>query len=187
MIPKRSMGDVLASDPEILVRIASGEVSALGELYDRYQGPVRRFLVQATSNSPEVDDLLHNTFLTAAQCASRYDGRDVCRPWLIGIATQLVRRRRSALGRWFAVLTSLGVLRATSLGAHGAVDARTDLERGLSRLSEAKRTALILAEVEGLSCPEIARLLEIPVGTVWTRLHAARRELRQFLDEGGQP
>jgi RNA polymerase sigma-70 factor (ECF subfamily) len=44
-----------------------------------------------------------------------------------------------------------------------------------------------MAEVEGLSCPEIAATLQIPVGTVWTRLHAARRELRSMLEEGGEP
>jgi RNA polymerase sigma-70 factor (ECF subfamily) len=54
-------------------------------------------------------------------------------------------------------------------------------------LSQPKRVTLLLAEVEGLSCPEIAAALDIPVGTVWTRLHKARRELRQLLDGGHEP
>ena len=55
-----------------------------------------------------------------------------------------------------------------------------DLDRGLQQMSEAKRVTLILAEVEGFSCEEIASLLGIPIGTVWTRLHHARRELRHY-------
>jgi RNA polymerase sigma-70 factor (ECF subfamily) len=43
-----------------------------------------------------------------------------------------------------------------------------------------------MAEVEGLSCEEIAAAMEVPIGTVWTRLHAARRELRRAM-EGGEP
>jgi len=47
------------------------------------------------------------------------------------------------------------------------------------------RIAIVMAEVEGLTCPEIAAALGIPIGTVWTRLHAARHELRQILQESG--
>jgi RNA polymerase sigma-70 factor (ECF subfamily) len=54
----------------------------------------------------------------------------------------------------------------------------------LTRISEAKRITLLMAEVEGLSCAEIAAALGVPIGTVWTRLHAARRELRRALVEG---
>ncbi len=187
MMHKRLPQAEPASDPELLARVAQGELSALGELYDRYRAPVRRFLVQATSDASDVDDLVHNTFMTAAQCAERYDGRAVCRPWLMGIAAQLVRRRRTALGRWFTVLASVGVLKAAHQRTHRRVEARTDLDRALARLSEAKRTTLLLAEVEGMSCPEIASLLQIPVGTVWTRLHAARRELRQFFQAEASP
>ena len=69
--------------------------------------------------------------------------------------------------------------------AHTPSDAhRWDLERGLGELSDAKRVVLILAEVEGYTCEEIAGMLRVPVGTVWTRLHHARKELRAFYGEG---
>jgi RNA polymerase sigma-70 factor (ECF subfamily) len=75
-------------------------------------------------------------------------------------------------------------MRATTADPRPAVQARSDVERALARISEIKRTTLLLAEVEGLSCREIAEILNIPIGTVWTRLHAARRELRTLLREG---
>jgi RNA polymerase sigma factor (sigma-70 family) len=170
------------SDAELMTRLGAGEIGALGELYDRHQAALRRFIARATADAEDVDDLVHAAFLTAAKAAVRYDGRLVCRPWLIGIACQLLRRRRHALGRLVAVLSSLHRARPSSRDPRPALDARPDVERALARLSEAKRITLLLAEVEGLTCPEIAELLAIPIGTVWTRLHAARRELRQMLE-----
>jgi len=171
-----------ASDPELLARLAAGEIDALGALYDRHHAALRRFIARATADADDVDDLVHAAFLTAAQSAAGYDGRPVCRPWLIGIAVQLLRRRRSALARFVAVLASLHGTRLASRDPRPALEARPDVQRALARLSEAKRITLLLAEVEGLTCPEIAELLAIPIGTVWTRLHAARRELRQALE-----
>ena len=173
-----------AADPDILRRLACGEIDALGELYDRYHEIVRRFVARATSNAEDVDDLVHATFLSATRSAQRYDGRDSCRPWLIGIAVQLLRRRRQSFGRLLAVLSSLRGTGATAVDPRPALQARTDVERALGRLSDVKRVTLLLAEVEGLSCAEIAAAFEVPIGTVWTRLHAARRELRKALEAG---
>jgi RNA polymerase sigma-70 factor (ECF subfamily) len=173
-----------APDPDVLRRLAAGEIDALGELYDRYHEIVRRFVARATSNAEDVDDLVHATFLAAAQSATRYDGRASCRPWLIGIAAQLLRRRRQLFGRLLSVLSSLRGTRAAALDPRPALQARADVERTIGRLSDVKRITLLLAEVEGLSCAEIAAVLDVPIGTVWTRLHAARREIRQALGGG---
>ena len=79
----------------------------------------------------------------------------------------------------------LGILKRSQAAAadpRASLQARTDVERALATLSEAKRVTLLLAEVEGLTCQEIADALAVPIGTVWTRLHAARRELRNTLE-----
>ena len=162
-------------------RLAGGESGALGELYDRYHEQVRRFIARATSDAEDVDDLVHATFLAAATSAARYDGRACSRPWLIGIAVQHLRRRRQARGRFFAALSALAGERTAAVDPGAAMAARGDVERALRLISEPKRVALLMAEVEEMSCAEIAAVLQIPIGTVWTRLHAARRELRQAL------
>lgn len=173
------------TDPELMTRLANGELGALGELYDRYHEPLRRFLGCATGDAEDVDDLVHQTFLAAAKSAQRYDGRASCRPWLVGIAVQHLRRRRQAFARLFAVLGSLRRGRASSVDPRPALHARTDVERALAGISEPKRIAFLMAEVEGCTCAEIAEALGVPIGTVWTRLHAARRELREALEEPG--
>ena len=176
-----------SADPELMRRLANGELGALGELYDRYHAPLRRFIARATRDAEDVDDLLHATFLAAAKSAERYEGRACARPWLIGISVQLLRRRRQKFARLLAVLATLRGTSETSRDPRRTLQSRTDLERALARLSEAKRLTLLMAEVEGLSCAEIAEALQVPIGTVWTRLHAARRDLRQALSIEGQP
>ncbi len=171
-----------APDPEIMHRLATGDSSALGELYDRHSQSIRRFLAQVTANAEDVDDLTHAAFLAAAEIAGRYDGRPSCRPWLIGIAAQMLRRRKRMFGRFRVFLSSLGGAQPASTDPARGFQERTDVGRALLALSEAKRVTFLMAEVEGLTCPEIAAALQIPLGTVWTRLHAARRELRQALE-----
>ena len=175
-----------ASDPDIMNRLASGETGALGELYDRYHERVRRFVALATSDAEDVDDLVQATFLAAGKSAGRYDGRASCRPWLLGIAAQLLRRRRQTFRRWLTVLSSLSPTLTTIVDPRPALQARSDVERALDRISETKRITYLMAEVEGLSCAEIAEVLGVPIGTVWTRRHAARHELRRAIEEGNE-
>jgi RNA polymerase sigma factor (sigma-70 family) len=169
-------------DPEIMRRLAAGDSSALGELYDRHSHSIRRFLAQVTANAEDVDDLTHAAFLAAADIAGRYDGRPSCRPWLIGIAAQMLRRRKRRFARFRALLSSFGGSPPASVDPARGFQERTDIGRALLAISEAKRVTFLMAEVEGLTCPEIAAALKIPIGTVWTRLHAARRELRLALE-----
>jgi RNA polymerase sigma-70 factor (ECF subfamily) len=169
------------TDAELMRELTRGQLGALGELYDRYQVSLRRFIARVTRDADDVDDLVQATFLAAAKSAERYDGRASCRPWLIGIAAQLVRRRRRTLARLVAVLAAFGKTQQSASDPRPTLQARRDVERALAKLSEPKRLTLLMAEVEGLSCAEIAEALEVPIGTVWTRLHAARRELRRAL------
>jgi RNA polymerase sigma-70 factor (ECF subfamily) len=176
-----------ASDAELLQELSQGQLGALGELYDRYQAPLRSFVARTTRDAHDVDDLVHATFLEAAKIAARYDGRASCRPWLVGIAAQLLRRRRQSFQRLVKLLTAVKGSLQPSSDPRLVLEHRPDLERALGALSEPKRLTLLMAEVEGLSCEEIAQALQIPIGTVWTRLHSARRELREALRAEVQP
>ncbi len=184
MTARRAKAEALqATDAELLARVASGEIGALGELYDRHQASVRRFVDRATGGAEDVDDLVHQTFLAAAKSAAKYDGRPSCRPWLLGIAVQHLKRRRQSFAHLLSVLGSLRIGRSATIDPRSSLHARTDVDRALAKLSEAKRVTFLMAEVEGFTCAEIAEALGIPVGTVWTRLHAARRELRAALGD----
>ncbi len=186
--PKRArLEERQATDAHLLGRIAHGEIDALGLLYDRHRAGVRRFVARPTSDAEDVDDLVHATFLEAAKSAGRYDGRPSCRSWLIGIAVHLLRRRRQSFGRFVAVLASFRHSLVVASDPRAALQARRDVGRALAKLSEVKRITLLMAEVEGMTCEEIAVATEVPIGTVWTRLHAARRELRRAMSDGDEP
>ncbi len=174
------------TDPELMAALASGELSALGLLYNRYHEDVRQFARRACAREADADDVVHDTFLTASRAAGSYDGRPCARPFLVGVAAQLVRQRRRVWARWAEVLEAFvssqieGVQRTPEDHAETAETA-AQLERALARLTEEKRLVLLLFEREGLSGEEVAHALDIPVGTVWTRLHHARADLRRAL------
>jgi RNA polymerase sigma factor (sigma-70 family) len=174
------------SDADLMARLAGGDLGALGELYDRHHDAVYQFARRACAQPADVDDVVHDTFLTASRAAPSYDGRASARPFLVGIAAQLVRQRRRVWARWTEVLHSFTTSRSDETSrtpeddAHAAQTGER-LDRALAGLTEEKRLVLLLFEREGLSGEEVAHALEIPLGTVWTRLHHARAELRRAL------
>jgi RNA polymerase sigma factor (sigma-70 family) len=165
-----------STDADALRRVAQGDVGALGEVYDRHAGALLGFASRACGSN-DAEDVVQAVFVRAARAAPAYDGRaDSARAWLFGIAARLLQERRRSLGRFTRALMGLRMQSPSSRPPHEPH--RLDLDKALQQLSEAKRIVLLLAEVEGFTCEEIAAILTIPVGTVWTRLHHARKELR---------
>ena len=170
------------SDTSALRRVAKGDVSALGEVYDRHAAALLRFASRASSPH-DAEDLVQATFVTVIKIAGTYDARtDNARAWLHGITARLIQERRRSVVRFARALLRARTDPAPFVDRGGAC--QSDLERGLRTLSDAKRVVLVLAEVEGFTCDEIASMLSVPVGTVWTRLHHARKDLRAFYEEG---
>lgn len=178
----RSSGSGSSSpDAEALARVSRGDLGGLGELYDRYAPAVHAFARRAAPGD-DAEDIVQNVFLRLLATAQSFDARaPSARAWIFGVTANVMRERRRSLARLGRVLGELLVEPREPTPAPGA--AGVDLERALSRLSEPKRVVLLLAEVEGFACPEIAAMLGIPVGTVWTRLHHARRQLRRYYDQ----
>ncbi len=174
------------TDPELMAALAGGELGALGVLYDRYHDDVRQFARRACAREADVDDVVHDAFLTASRAAPSYDGRPCARPFLVGVAAQLVRQRRRVWARWSEVLESFVSSQTEAPERTPEDHAETaetaeHIERALARLTEEKRLVILLFEREGLSGEEVAVALGIPVGTVWTRLYHARADLRRAL------
>jgi RNA polymerase sigma-70 factor (ECF subfamily) len=166
-----------SDDGVILTRIAEGDLGALGLLYDRYAIRLLRF-ARRIVGAQDAADVVHTTFLRVVTLAAAYDSTAVsARPWLFGILVRIAQEHRRSVRRWASAMLRLSAQPART--APTIPEMRTDLDACLSKLSLAKRSVLILAEVEGFTCEEIADMLAIPIGTVWTRLHHARRGLRQ--------
>jgi RNA polymerase sigma-70 factor (ECF subfamily) len=178
------------SDAKLFEAIARGDLGPLGALFDRHHEAVRQFLLRAAPNAADVDDLVQETFLTAARAAASFDGRDSGLPFLIGVAVQLLRRRRRTFARLRALYDSFGAAPAapvrTPEDAASMAQQEERLRDAIANLSEERRLALVLVEYQGLSGVEAARILETPVGNVWRRLHEARAELRHALSGGSR-
>jgi RNA polymerase sigma-70 factor (ECF subfamily) len=175
-----------ADDAELMDAVVAGNISALGALYDRYHEEVRRFALRMTARDADADDIVHDVFLSLPKAGSGYDGRACARPFLIAIARQMVchrARKRARIARMIATLseTLIRVVRRTPEDDVNAAHELAAVARVVERLPEEKRMVLLMIEREGLSCEEVAAELGIPVGTVWTRLHYARAELRRVL------
>ncbi len=174
------------TDAELFAAMSAGNLTALGVLYDRHHESIRRFVLRASDGSQDTEDIVHDVFLTASRVAGTYDDRSGSRPFLLGIAANLVRSCRQKQARWRTALSSLEgalthVFRRTPEDGASATQQLRILDAGLARLSEEKRLVLVMIEMEDLSGEEVAKALGIPVATVWTRLHYARAELREHM------
>ncbi|MDB4971792.1 MAG: polymerase sigma-54 factor RpoN [Myxococcaceae bacterium] len=168
-------------DGALLARVAQGDVRALAKIYDQYATMMLRF-ARRLGAADEAEDVVQSVFLRVVRLSTGFDPSVAsARPWLFAITMRVVQERRRSLRRLAAAMSAL-TAQKRSRSTASAPDS-SDLERGLAKLSHAKRSVVLLAEVEGFSCDEIASMLQIPVGTVWTRLHHARRELRVALGE----
>lgn len=164
------------ADGALLARVAQGEVSALSGLYDSYAGMLLRF-ARRLGAGDEAEDVVQTVFLRVVRLAFSFDpSATSARSWLFAITVRVVQERRRALCRLGRALSALAQQKSPAVTVAGPQAA--DLHACLQQLSHAKRTVVLLVEVEGFSCLEVAQMLDIPVGTVWTRLHHARNELR---------
>lgn len=164
------------------------EPEQFAAVFDRHARPIHRY-VSRRLGSALADDVVGETFLVAFRQRERYDlSRGDARPWLYGIASNLIRRHRRAEVRAYRALARTGVDPIASVSPTDEVDARLaaagverELASALAQLPRGDRDALLLFAWADLSYDQIAAALGIPVGTVRSRLHRARRKLREAL------
>ena len=154
-------------------------------IFDRYYRPVYGYLSRRAGRTI-ADDLAAETFTRAFERRSSYDcTAERALPWLLGIAINLLAQHRRSEARQLRALASAGPGAAAQ--APSSIDASLAerLVVGLEQLDDYDREALLLYAWGELKYEEIADVLAIPLGTVQSRLHRARRKLRQALESEG--
>lgn len=167
--------------------------SAFGGIFDRHATVLHRYLVRRVG-AADADGLVGETFRIAFEKRSTFDvTRPSARPWLYGIATNLVARRQRSEARRLRATARLAATRQPSVDlAEQVTSAIAGAERwtavavALTRLPAADRDALLLHVWEGLPYEDVAAALDIPVGTVRSRLNRARRRLRELVETTGE-
>ncbi|TDD12523.1 RNA polymerase sigma factor [Nonomuraea deserti] len=180
------MPDIQADDAEVIER-ARSDPGAFSTLFDRHAAALHRYVARRLGDSL-ADDVVAETFLTAFRRLGRYDTahRDA-RPWLYGIAANLIGKHRRTEVRAYLALARTGVDEVAESYADrvearvSAGAAHRDLANALATLSPQDREVLLMIAWADLSYEEVARALGIPVGTVRSRLHRARRKTRAAL------
>jgi len=175
------------SDAEstLVARITAGERQALDTLYQRHAQPLFGYLLNLTSDRGLAEEILQDTFVAAWRSAGAFEGRSSVKTWLFGIAR---RQAHNTLRRRNLDVTSDAALDQTPSDepepeAKALLNAdREAVTSAIERLSAMHREVLLLAFVHELPYSEMAELLEVPLGTVKSRLSNAKRLLRQILE-----
>jgi RNA polymerase sigma-70 factor (ECF subfamily) len=175
-------------DHELIADCLSGQTFAFGDLVTRYQNRLYNTLVTVLGSADDAHDVAQEAFVSAFQKLHTFKGRSAFYSWLFRIALNASVSQKRKLRR---VPVSIDAVReqtgsepvehhpaARPEHAMETVERQAAVRTALADLAEEFRTALILKEMDDLSYEEIAEIVGCPIGTVRSRIHRARAELR---------
>ena len=180
-----------AGELEALRRAQKGDEPAFEELVSRYGRELYGLALFLTGQASDAEDVVQETFLGAYQGLAAFEGRSSIRTWLTRILVhKAARRRRSERVRSAAQAEAKlsaaaeALLRGTAPATPAtASEIRMDVLQVMQALQPEHREVVVLRELEGLSYREIAQVLDIPEGTVESRLFRAREALKAHLKD----
>lgn len=184
-------------EAELVVRAQTGQTAAFDELMKLYRERVWAVIYNLTNNREDASDLTQEVFIKAFRKIGRYNFRSSFYTWLYRIAVNsaLNSLRKHKLKRALMLDRLPTQHDDDSYYAGGSVgvplkkdpsfvlqnELQLQLDRALVRLSTDHRTAVVLAEIEGLPLREVAEILKVSEGTVKSRLHYAKKQLQTYL------
>jgi RNA polymerase sigma-70 factor (ECF subfamily) len=180
-----------AADVELVRRVASGDVTAVGLLYDRYASTLLPVALRILRERAEAEDVLHDAFVAVSDRAGQYVAdRGSVVAWLVTLVRNLSidrtrrRDRRGTLARDVIAHEPAPSTRSPETQTADAAQ-REQVRRALASLPDVQRETLEIAFFEGLSYPEIAERENVPLGTIKSRAARAIASLREALEREG--
>jgi len=185
--------DTDLEDVEALGLAARGDREAFAKIVSRHQAAVYRLALALTPSASLAEDVLQETFISAYRHAASFRGESSVRTWLMTIARNAASRiYRRRVGEPMEHLSLHELGQEAGWGTTddperlvAASERRHALREALETLSEDDRAVIVLRDLEGLSGPEAADVLKLPLPTMKTRLHRARLRLMAALKRGG--
>jgi RNA polymerase sigma-70 factor (ECF subfamily) len=185
---------VVSDDAEgrLIQQVALGDRGALEALYAQAGPTLLRYLLHFTADRGVAEEILQDVLVAIWQNAHSYAGRSAGRGWLFGIARRRALKRLRRSDPLLLGLELAGAMPASEPEPEAALLAacdRANLRQAIDQLSEIHREVLVLTFVLELSLAEVAEVVGVPIGTVKSRLHHARRDVRRLLHDagGGEP
>lgn len=180
-------------DRRAIAECLAGRPAAYGELVRRYQDRLYNAVYRVTNNAEDTFDVVQDAFINAFQSLKSFKGDSEFFTWLYRIAfnaaISVKRKKRAVASLDWTNLDEKNPEPIDESDGHqpGALLERSEdeaqLQVALQKLSPEHRIVLVLKEIEGQKYEDIAAVLDVPVGTVRSRLHRARLELRAILEQ----
>ncbi|MCX7994116.1 MAG: sigma-70 family RNA polymerase sigma factor [Fimbriimonadales bacterium] len=189
--------DALSAEAQLVERAQAQDETAFEQIMNLYADRLYSYILRMVGNSSDAEDLLQETFLRAYQGLPGFDGRASLSTWLYRIATNLCidhqrrRARRVQTVSYFATEDDGGETSEWEFPDLQTPDPMQSVlnrelqqvvEHAIDLLSPKLRTVLLLYDVENLSYEEIACVLNIPIGTVKSRLNHARGQIQKHVE-----
>ncbi len=179
-------------DHRLIAECLQGDTLAFGELIRRYQDRLFNLVYRLLGSVEDAQDVVQETFLNAYKSLQTFKGDAEFFTWLYRIAwntaVSLKRKQRLAMSLYAGRTGAGGIdpLDDSDGSQPGQALERAEqegrIQKALNRLSPEHRAVLVLKEMEGQKYETIAAILQVPVGTIRSRLHRARMELRDILE-----
>ena len=176
-------------EADLVARVGGGDRRAMRALYETYQQAVFAFAYARCGQADRASDCVHDTMLAVWRTAARFSGRSSVKTWLFAIARKklaYILRKRGRLTFVEEVEDGPDTAPNPEAAAIAASDSAR-LDRCLDGVSDRHRTAIRLAFLEDLSYPEIPEIESVPVGTIKTRIHHAKRALMRCPGSAARP
>jgi len=179
--------DVTRDEPAFLARLKAGDAKAFEELVVIYQHRVFGVALRMLGSRAEAEDVAQDTFLRAHRAIGDFRGEARLGTWLYGIAARLCLNRIASAPRRLeraddAALLRLPAPAADAVSALERSELEAALQQAIAELPEERRIVVVLRDLEGLSYDDIAAALGLELGTVRSRLHRARNDLKAKLE-----
>lgn len=175
------------SDSRLIAQIQSGNIQAFNALYEKYRHRVYRTALAITRDTAAAEDILQECFLRVHAYIDKLHGEHTLAPWLYRVTVNLSYQWLNKDHRQFQILRRLREPAAHPSAPRSVAQEELHeiVARALDMLSFDHRVVVVLYYLNEFSVEEIAQILDCPVGTVKSRLHYARRRLKELLASEG--
>jgi RNA polymerase sigma-70 factor (ECF subfamily) len=175
----------MESDASLMARVQEGDRGAFAVLVERYQDAVVNYLTRTSGSRARAEDLAQETFLRLYQHAASYREEGKLGGWLYRTATNLLRSEERWMWRWhpFGPRASMRAEPARQEADLLKDEARRVVQAALVRVPLCYRAPLVLHVIEERSLDEVAEVLDLPLGTVKSRISRGRARLRAELEQ----
>jgi RNA polymerase sigma-70 factor (ECF subfamily) len=182
-------GRASSEEGELVTRLRTGNLEALGAAYDAHHEHVRSFARRMVGEDGAAEDLVQETFLTLPRAVARFRGESSLRTFLVSLAVNHARHHVRAAARRRAAAARFGREPRTGVSTPADEAARAELAaallRALDTLSDDQRAAVVLCVIEERTSQEASLILDVPDATVRTRVFHAKRKLVEALAKEG--